>query len=169
MRAGPMHAGLPASPTCVTSAGAPFIVLSMPPISRSFLTLSLLQAREAAMQFFRPSLNKHSLTEQQWRIMRTLAQNGDMESHQLADMVCILKPSMTGILNRMERDGLITKRRAEHDQRRIYVSITDNGRSIYDSMIREVERNHRRLLKKFDKDKLTQLLALLDELKQIEP
>ncbi|MGB8973723.1 MAG: homoprotocatechuate degradation operon regulator HpaR, partial [Pseudomonas capeferrum] len=34
------------------------------------LTLSLLQAREAAMAFFRPLLNEHDLTEQQWRVIR---------------------------------------------------------------------------------------------------
>ncbi|MGO3741638.1 homoprotocatechuate degradation operon regulator HpaR [Kerstersia sp.] len=138
-------------------------------ITRPFLTLSLLQAREASMQFFRPSLNRHSLTEQQWRILRTLEQHGDMESHQLADLVCILKPSMTGILNRMERDGLVSKRKAEHDQRRIYVSITENGSNIYQRMTQEVEQNHKRLQQQFGKDKLDQLLALLDELKQVKP
>ncbi|MGC3506802.1 homoprotocatechuate degradation operon regulator HpaR, partial [Pseudomonas aeruginosa] len=33
---------------------------------RPTLTLTLLQAREAAMSFFRPTLNQHALTEQQW-------------------------------------------------------------------------------------------------------
>lgn len=138
-------------------------------ITRPFLTLSLLQAREAAMQFFRPSLNKHNLTEQQWRVIRTLAQHGDMESHQLAEMVCVLKPSMTGILNRMERDGLISKRKPEHDQRRMYVSLTGQGKDLYQTMTQEVEQNHQRLMQKFDKEKVHQLMTLLDELKQIKP
>lgn len=138
-------------------------------ITRPFLTLSLLQAREASMQFFRPSLNKHNLTEQQWRILRTLEQHGDMESHQLSELVCILKPSMTGILGRMERDGLVHKRKAEHDQRRIYVGITEAGSTIYQNMSQEVEQNHKRLQRKFGKEKLNSLLELLDELKHVKP
>ena len=48
------------------------------------LTLSLLQAREAAMAFFRPLLNEHDLTEQQWRVIRILKQHGELENYQLA-------------------------------------------------------------------------------------
>src|SRR5208283_3623306 len=40
--------------------------------SRS-LPMSLLRAREAVMRHFRPSLRRHGLTEQQWRILRALA------------------------------------------------------------------------------------------------
>ncbi|MEW5259964.1 homoprotocatechuate degradation operon regulator HpaR, partial [Escherichia coli] len=37
------------------------------------LTIALLQAREAAMSYFRPIVKRHNLTEQQWRIVRILA------------------------------------------------------------------------------------------------
>jgi len=133
-----------------------------------FLTLSLLQAREAAMQFFRPALKVHGLTEQQWRVVRTLGQHGEMESYQLAEQICILKPSLTGILNRMERDGLIRRRKADHDRRRIYFALTPQGRACFTAMWDAVEENHRRLQEKFNADKVRQLLALLDELKRVQ-
>ena len=50
------------------------------PETRPSLTLTLLQAREAAMSFFRPLLNQHDLTEQQWRVIRILRQHGELES-----------------------------------------------------------------------------------------
>ena len=36
------------------------------------LTIALLQAREAAMSYFRPIVKRHNLTGQQWRIVRIL-------------------------------------------------------------------------------------------------
>ena len=57
-------------------------------LPRPSLTLTLLQAREATMAFFRPALNAHDLTEQQWRVIRILRQQGELESHQLADQAC---------------------------------------------------------------------------------
>ncbi len=36
------------------------------------LTIALLQAREAAMTYFRPIVKSHNLTDQQWRIVRIL-------------------------------------------------------------------------------------------------
>ncbi|WP_236199541.1 MULTISPECIES: homoprotocatechuate degradation operon regulator HpaR [Pseudomonas aeruginosa group] len=136
---------------------------------RPSLTLTLLQAREAAMAFFRPSLNQHDLTEQQWRIMRILRQQGEIEIFQLAQQACILKPSMTGVLARMERDGLIRRWKSEYDQRRVLVCLSEKGQQCFVDMSDDMERNYQRILEQFGDDKLQQLLGLLDELKQIKP
>ena len=37
---------------------------------------------------------------------------------------------MTGILERMEKRGLLTRQRSDHDKRRIMVGITENGRQV---------------------------------------
>ncbi|QXI26171.1 homoprotocatechuate degradation operon regulator HpaR [Pseudomonas vanderleydeniana] len=139
------------------------------PVPRPSLTLSLLQAREAAMAFFRPSLNAHDLTEQQWRIIRILRQNGELESYQLAEKACILKPSMSGVLVRMERDGLVRRFKSNEDQRRMFVALTDAGQQRFVEMADDMELNYQRLVSRLGEDKLALLTELLDELKAIEP
>lgn len=136
---------------------------------RPSLTLTLLQAREAAMGFFRPSLNERGLTEQQWRIIRILRQNGEMEIYQLAQQACILKPSMTGVLSRMERDGVVSRRKSAQDQRRVHVELTTKGQQCYVAMSEDMEENYQKILAQFGSEKLQQLLELLNELKQIKP
>jgi homoprotocatechuate degradation regulator HpaR len=91
------------------------------------LTIALLQAREAAMSYFRPIVKRHNLTEQQWRIVRVLAEHPSMDFHDLAFRTCILRPSLTGILTRMERDGLVLRLKPVNDQRKLYVSLTKEG------------------------------------------
>jgi homoprotocatechuate degradation regulator HpaR len=136
---------------------------------RPSLTLSLLQGREAAMAFFRPSLNARELTEQQWRIIRILRQKGELEIHRLAKFACILKPSMSGVLARMERGGFVRRWRSADDQRRIFVGLTDQGQQRFIEMAGDMEQNYRRLVDQFGEDKLGQLLKLLDELKAVAP
>ena len=121
------------------------------------------------MGFFRPSLNQQGLTEQQWRIIRILRQSGEMEIHQLANQACILKPSMTGVLSRMERDGLVRRWKSAQDQRRVFVGLTEQGQQCFISMSEDMERNYQRLLGQFGDEKLQQLLGLLNELKQVKP
>ncbi|MBK5005319.1 homoprotocatechuate degradation operon regulator HpaR [Pseudomonas sp. S60] len=137
--------------------------------TRPSLTLSLLQAREAAMAFFRPLLNAHDLTEQQWRVIRILHQHGELESHQLAHLACILKPSMTGVLSRLERDGLVGRRKGTEDQRRVFVMLTVAGQACFNAMREGMEANYSKIQAQFGEEKLTQLLQLLNELKRIEP
>ena len=105
------------------------------PVTRPSLTLTLLQAREAAMSFFRPLLNQHGLTEQQWRVIRILRQHGEMESYRLAELACILKPSMTGVLSRLERDGLVRRKKSTQDQRRVFVTLTEQGQQVHDRIV----------------------------------
>ena len=96
------------------------------------LTIALLQAREAAMAHFRPIVKRHNLTEQQWRIVRILAENPSMDFHDLAWRACILRPSLTGILTRMERDGLVLRLKPVNDQRKLYLSLTPAGLALYE-------------------------------------
>jgi len=133
------------------------------------LTLTLLQAREAAMAFFRPLLNQHGLTEQQWRVIRVLSENGQMESQQLAERTCILKPSMTGVLTRLERDGLVRRHKPANDLRRVHVCLSDEGQARFDAMQVSVALNYRRIEQKFGTQNMQQLLALLDEFRKIKP
>jgi len=136
---------------------------------RPSLTLTLLQAREATMAFFRPALNAHDLTEQQWRVIRILRQKGELESHQLAELACILKPSMSGVLKRLERDGIVARRKSPEDQRRVFISLTVKGQQAFLAMSEEMGRNYDRILGQFGEDKLQQLMQLLDEMKKIKP
>ena len=133
------------------------------------LTLSLLQAREAAMAFFRPLLNQHDLTEQQWRVIRILKQYGELENYQLAELACILKPSMTGVLGRLERDGLVRRQKAAQDQRRVFVSLTEGGEACFASMKEGMEANYQKIQAQFGEEKLQQLMGLLNDLKRIAP
>lgn len=121
------------------------------------------------MAFFRPALNEHDLTEQQWRVIRILRLQGELESHQLAHQACILKPSMTGVLARLERDGNVRRWKSAHDQRRVLVALTEKGQQCFVSMCEGMERNYQRIQTQFGEAKMQQLLGLLDELKDVKP
>ena len=127
------------------------------------LTIALLQARETAMGFFRPILKSHNLTEQQWRIIRVLANSRSIEFHELAAETCILRPSLTGILSRMERDKLIFRLKPVNDQRKLYVSLTQQGR-ICMKWRATVEQGYAEIEAAFSRQKMDQLMTLLDEL-----
>ena len=127
------------------------------------LTIALLQARETAMTFFRPIIKQHNLTEQQWRIVRVLAEHPSMDFHDLAFRTCILRPSLTGILTRMERDGLVLRLKPLNDQRKLYVSLTQTGQKLYENAQAQVEEIYRQLEAQYSPEKMQQLTALLRE------
>lgn len=125
------------------------------------LTIALLQARETAMGFFRPVLNRYALTEQQWRIIRILAEHRSLDFHALARQACILRPSLTGILTRLERDGLVFRLKPLNDQRKLFASLTPRGVDIFQQASREIEAGYQQIEAQFGEHKMAQLKALL--------
>ncbi len=75
---------------------------------------------------------------------------------------------MTGVLVRMETAGLVHRRKAEQDQRRVLVTLADKGKASFDSMSQCMEENYQKLQAQFGEEKLQTLLGLLDELKAIK-
>ncbi|ODC02284.1 homoprotocatechuate degradation operon regulator, HpaR [Terasakiispira papahanaumokuakeensis] len=135
------------------------------------LTLALLQARESAMDFFRPHLNHNSITEQQWRVVRTLwqAEEQTLESYQLAERACILRPSLTGVLMRLEQNGLVHRWKPETDQRRLCVTLTPEGNALFENMKGEMMRQYQKIQQQLGPEKYHMLMSLLNEVKQLDP
>src|SRR6478672_5317557 len=102
----------------------------------------LLQAREAVMAHTRPSLRGHGLSDQQWRVLRVLGEQGTVETGRIAREAFILGPSLTGVLARMERDGLIRRFRDADDQRRTVVEATAKGAKLVERLSRTVESHY---------------------------
>jgi homoprotocatechuate degradation regulator HpaR len=128
----------------------------------------LLQARESVMAHTRPSLREHGLSDQQWRVLRVLGEHGAVETGRVAREAYILGPSLTGVLGRMERDGLVRRERDPDDQRRTAVEATAKGLKLVDKLSRTVEAHYQWMEKSLGKAKLAQLYALLDEVIELE-
>lgn len=94
------------------------------------LPIALLRAREAVMERIRPMLQKNDLTEQQWRILRVLQESDDIEATALADVACILPPSLTRILRSLEAQGFVQSRKGDTDRRRLNINLTRKGRDL---------------------------------------
>ena len=101
------------------------------PTSRT-LPIALLRAREAVMEHFRPMLQKHGITEQQWRVLRVIREAGETDASELARNACILAPSLSRILKTLEAADLITLRKDPADGRRALMtaSLAGFGRAI---------------------------------------
>jgi homoprotocatechuate degradation regulator HpaR len=109
------------------------------------LPLLLLQARERVIARFRPILNEHGVTEQQWRIVRALIDTGPLEPREIGEMCRISSPSLAGVLSRMEELGYIKRRRLEHDQRRLLVSLTPRSRALSARIAPQIESTYREI------------------------
>jgi homoprotocatechuate degradation regulator HpaR len=128
--------------------------------SRS-LPMSLLRAREAVMRQFRPSLRRHDLTEQQWRILRALAAIEAIEVTELARTAFLLGPSLSRILRDLDARGLIERKTAKTDLRRGVVSISEKGLKLMEVVAPSSEAIYAAITRRHGARKLAELQDML--------
>ena len=128
------------------------------------INIGLIQAREALMTQFRPILNQANITDQQWRIIRLLAENGTLDFQDLANQACILRPSLTGILTRLEKAGLVVRLKPSNDQRRVYLKLTNEGEKLFESIGAQVDERYDAIEQVLSKEKMLELKELLPRL-----
>lgn len=132
----------------------------------------LLEAREAVMLHTRPSLREHGLSDQQWRVLRVLGEHADepagIETGRVAREAYLLGPSLTGVLTRMARDGLIERQRCPQDARRTVVRATRAGLDKVQALSQTIEAHYIWMERQLGKARLTALYELLDSLIALE-
>ncbi len=138
--------------------------ITMRPFTES-LPMALLQARERAMQLFRPLLTEHDLTEQQWRVLRSLTASPEaVDVSALAQATFLLAPSLSRILVNLEGRGLVSRRTAPDDQRRSLIELTADGHQLVARVAPESEALYRQIEHGFGRQRLENLLSELHDL-----
>jgi len=72
--------------------------------------------------------------------------------------------TMSGLLDRMERDGLVTRVPDPSDRRVLRINLTDEGRRVRDPVIREVERLLSEMLDGISDDEIARTTNLLQRI-----
>ncbi len=147
-----------------TVKAAKAVKVTGPEFGHRNLPLLLLQAREVVLARFRPILNAHGVTEQQWRVVRALVERGTLEPRQIGDACRISSPSLAGVLARMEALGLVKRERLADDQRRVRVSPTARSRALAITMAPQVDAIYASIEASVGRQTIDRCYALLDEL-----
>lgn len=139
----------------------------MPSTDRS-LPIALLRARERVMGPIRALLSGADMTEQQWRVLRVVEESGPIDPTQIAEQACLLLPSLTRILQKLEEKQLISRTRDQEDRRRQVVEITEAGAQVIadniDASLELIDRTRQRM----GAERYEALLDLLNELDKID-
>jgi MarR family transcriptional regulator for hemolysin len=100
-----------------------------------------------------------------WMTIAMIAKSGEpMSQRALADLVGVEGPSMVSMLDRLEREGLVTRAPSPTDRRVKLVHLTEAGTTLYQQVRKEASAVRTALLGDIAPDRLaaaTELLELL--------
>ena len=128
------------------------------------LPMALLRAREAVMKKFIPSLRENDLSPQQWRVIRALNEEEGLDITELAHRCFLLMPSLSRIIQNLEKRKLVIRNQSLSDNRKSVISITASGKKLFQKIAPKSVERYDLITEKFGYGKLELLYELLDEL-----
>ena len=104
------------------------------------------------------------LTGPQIVVLREAGRLGGASIGALARAVSLGQPTVSGILDRLEAQGLVRRKRSKQDRRAVFVSVTPKGARILAKTPSLLQDRFRSELAKLEPWERTQILALLQRL-----
>jgi len=77
---------------------------------------------------------KHGLTGPQLAVLKMLEPVGKLALSELSWKIRARNSTVTGIIDRMERESLVERRRSEEDRRVVHIVLTKKGQKLADSV-----------------------------------
>lgn len=113
------------------------------------------------MPAYRELFAQYDLTDQQWRVLRVLWETQHLTPIDISRQTLLPAPSLVGILDRLEKKGLIKRKRSSQDRRNLHISVTDKGKILQIQIMPQVDDIQNQLQSALGMDEWEQLKSLL--------
>jgi len=91
---------------------------------------ALYSAAQATVQYYRDVLTPFGITYQQLLVLSELWQHDDLTPGQIASALRLDSSTVSGLLNRLEKQDLVIRQHDAHDRRTVHVQATAHSRQI---------------------------------------
>jgi DNA-binding MarR family transcriptional regulator len=106
------------------------------------------------------------LTSSQYNVLRILRGEGKpLPSLEIADRTIQVVPAITGLIDRLEKQGLVIRKRSTADRRVVYVEITATGLELLSRIDDPLEQFHQATLGHLFKAEVKSLNHLLEKVR----
>lgn len=125
------------------------------------LFVAIRRARSAGAEHF------GGLSLAQVTLLEPLATETDLPVGRLASSADVSVPTATRMLQQLESKGVVVRRRSEHDERRVLVSLTAEGAELLSTLRERLRERQTHAYEAFTPTERTQLVTLMRRLTEL--
>ena len=124
----------------------------------------LTQAASLALAEFREDLRGHGVSSTEWRALSILATLPGQTVGQLAVRCLLQQPTMTKLLERVVRAGMVRREASAGDRRVVRLRLTPEGEALVAGLAQQARRHEHRLIARLPDEEVRFLKAALRRL-----
>lgn len=128
-----------------------------------FAAVALVRTADRISNRFGRLLRDQGLTNQQYNVLRILRREGrPLPSLEVAERLIQQVPAITGLIDRLEKQNYVVRRRCEQDRRVIWVEITSVGLELLSRLDQPIDDLTQQLFCRLPVEELQRLTEGLD-------
>lgn len=133
--------------------------------------LHLMRVGDEAFRVVDSHLAEHNISQGRFMVLMLLLNKMTNCPHprtpaELADLSHVTRATMTGLIDTLERDGLVTREADRTDRRMLSVTLTEKGRSLLDVILPRHFRKMAALMEPLTEPERKTLVQLLEKIMQ---
>jgi DNA-binding MarR family transcriptional regulator len=126
-----------------------------------YLPYLLAQAAWLISAQFQRHLATRGIRFSVWRLLASLSGTAGLTIGELADILLLQQPTVTRIVDRIEKDGLVARKSASDDRRRVIVTLTPRGRALVAGLLKDAAQHQNDVLAAYSKSETETLFKVL--------
>ncbi|TNF56756.1 MAG: MarR family transcriptional regulator [Burkholderiales bacterium] len=135
-----------------------------PGFVEDYLAYLLARASHRISAEFHAEVAACGLSVLEWRVLASLANGTGLSVGELSETVLAQQPTLTKLLGRMERQGLVLRRTGTRDRRQTTVTLTTQGQRVVTPLLQRARAHEARVLADIGAAQGQQLKCLLRRL-----
>lgn len=129
--------------------------------------LNILRTSDQFQNRFGRLFRSYGLTASQYNVLRILRGEGQpMPCLEIAGRMIQVVPAITGLIDRLEKQGYVSRSRCDEDRRIVYISITDKAIQLLKKMDNPVLEMHKKLVGHMTRKEIAELTRLLEKARE---
>lgn len=94
----------------------------------------LARTHNTLMEIDRRDIRKYGLNQTEFAVLELLYHKGSHPLQQIGEKILVTSGSITYVVNKLEKKGLLERKTCEEDRRIIYAALTEKGQSFLDEI-----------------------------------
>jgi MarR family transcriptional regulator, lower aerobic nicotinate degradation pathway regulator len=125
----------------------------------------LAKAYQRACVIFKEEFEGHDLTPQQFGLLGFLWQEDGITQAELSARSQIDRTTMGGLIDRLEKEGLVARRNHPDDRRAYRICLTEKGQALEPVLTPLAQRTQEKFISKLDQQEVETLKSLLEKIR----
>lgn len=128
---------------------------------------------QEVMKLFKHSISKIfeemnlGITPPQGMVMAILSKEKTMKITELSSKLHLSNSTVSGIIDRLEKQGMVERKRSDEDRRVVHVSVSPDFEGLHQNLHKRLEENIGAILNKGTPEELDKIYVGLDALKTL--